>query len=94
MSPHTPAVFPALVTQIVVTQDLGVVVVRLEGGVVDVWRPGTLEEEEAVVVYQLVATVETEEDGYVFAFVIVHQLEMRLICCWGDIYGVVLTSLG
>lgn len=75
---HAPAVLIPLVPQPVVAQDLGVEVVRLEGRVVHV-APFTLKEEEAVVVDLLVATVEAEEDGYVFAVVVVDELVRVLI---------------
>lgn len=55
MSPNTPAVLVALLSQPIVTQNLGVEVDRLEGGVVDV-RFGPFEEEEAVVVDRLGAS--------------------------------------
>lgn len=68
-----PAVGVPLVTQPIMTQNLGVEVVRLEGGVVHVhlWP---FEEEEAVVVYQLVAAVKAEEDCFVYTFFVVHEL--------------------
>lgn len=68
-----PAVGVALVAQPVVTEHLGVKVVRLKGRVVDV-HLGALKEEEAVVVYQLAAPVEPEEDGIVDTLGVVHQL--------------------
>jgi hypothetical protein len=57
----------------VVAQDLRVEVVRLKGRVVHV-ALGALEEEEAVVVDELVAAVEPEEDGLVDALVVVDEL--------------------
>jgi hypothetical protein len=61
------------VAQPVVAQHLRIEVVRLEGRVVDV-HLGPLEEEEAVVVDQLVAAVQPEENGVVDALVIVDKL--------------------
>lgn len=68
-----PAVLITLVPQPIVPQDLGVKIVRLKGRVVDVelWA---LEKKEGVMVDLLVSAVETEEDGYIFAFVVVDEL--------------------
>lgn len=99
MAPHAPAVLVALVAQPVVAEDLGVKVVRLEGRVVHV-ALGALEEEEAVVVDLLVAAVQTEEDGYVFVFVVVVELGVDVSLVLGCSLGafewsvVGLTSLG
>ena len=71
--PDAPAVGVALLAQPVVAEHLGVKVVGFEGGVVDV-RLGTLEEEEAVVVDEFGAAVETEEDGYIDVVVVMHEL--------------------
>lgn len=71
---HAPAVLITLVPQPIVPQYLGVVVVRLEAAVVHVRGPGTLKEEEAVVVDLLGALVQAEEDRHVFASVIVDEL--------------------
>lgn len=73
---HPPAVSVPLVPEPVVAQNLGVEVVGLEGRVVDV-HFGPLEEEETVVVYQLVAPVQPEEDGLVYALVVVDELITR-----------------
>lgn len=77
MPPNTPAVFPPLVAEPIVTQNLCVVVVRLKRRVMDVRRPGPLEEEEAVVVDELVSAVESEEHGHVDALVVVDQLSTK-----------------
>jgi len=68
-----PAVGVPLLAEPVVAEHLGVKVVGLERRVVDV-HLGALEEEEAVVVDQLVAAVEAEEDGDVDVFVVVDKL--------------------
>ena len=73
MATDAPAVGIPLVAQPVVTEHLGVKVVCLERRVVDV-HLGPLEEEEAVVVDQVVAAVQPEEDGYVDVVVVVDQL--------------------
>lgn len=76
VSPDTPAVGIALVAEPVVAEDLGVKVVRLKGRVVDV-HLGPLEEEEAVVIHQLVAPIQAEEDRDVDAGVVMDQLFPR-----------------
>lgn len=73
MAPDAPAVSVPLLAQPIVTQDLGVKVVRLERGMMDM-HLGALEKEKAVVVDELVAPVETEEDGDVDVVVVVHEL--------------------
>lgn len=73
MAPDAPAVSVPLLAQPIVTQDLGVKVVRLERGMMDM-HLGAFEKEEAVVVDELVAPVETEEDGDVDVVVVVHKL--------------------
>lgn len=50
MSSHAPAILIAFMTKPVMSQLLGVKIVRLEGRVVNV-RFGTFEKEEAVVVH-------------------------------------------
>lgn len=70
---NTPAVLVALLAQPIVTQDLGVKVVRLERRVVDV-HLGPFEKEEAVVVNLLRPPVQAEEDCNVLFFLIVGQL--------------------
>lgn len=93
-----PAVLVALVAQPVVTQDLGVEVVRLEGRVVHM-ALGTLEEEEAVVVDLLGAAVQPEKDGYVLVLVVVVELFLLVsaglwralkvnVWLWTDLAGV------
>lgn len=78
---HAPAVLVAPVPQPVVAEDLGVEVVGLEGGVVDV-ELGALEEEEGVVVHEVLAAVEAEEGCYVFAGGVVDELSGRLVWDW------------
>ena len=73
VAPDAPAVGVPLLAEPVVAQHLGVKVVRLERRVVDV-HLGALEEEEAVVVDQVVAAVQAEEDGDVDLFVVVDEL--------------------
>ena len=68
-----PAVLVALLAQPVVAEHLGVKVVRLKRRVVDV-HLGALKEEEAVVVDQLVAAVQPEEDRLVDALLVVYEL--------------------
>lgn len=79
MPPDAPAVRVPLVAQPVVPQHLGVKVVRLKRGMVDV-HSGALKEEEAVVVDQLVAAVEAEEDGDVDVLVVVDELVSLFSC--------------
>lgn len=79
MPPDAPAVRVPLVAQPVVPQHLGVKVVRLKRGMVDV-HFGALKEEEAVVVDQLVAAVEAEEDGDVDVLVVVDELVSLFSC--------------
>lgn len=55
------------------TKNLGVEVVCLKRGVVDM-ELGSLKEEEAVVVHELLAPVQPEEDSFVDALIIVDQL--------------------
>lgn len=74
MSSDAPAVLVALGTQPIVTQKLGVKVVGFIRGVVNVVL-GTLEEEEAVVVHELLAAVEVEEGCDVAAGGVVDELE-------------------
>lgn len=81
MPAHAPAVLVAPVPQPVVAEDLGVEVVGLEGGVVDV-ELGALEEEEGVVVHEVLAAVEAEEGCYVFAGGVVDELSGRLVWDW------------
>ncbi len=57
------------------TEDLGVKIVCLERRVVNV-HLGALEEKEAMVVYKLVSSVQSEEYGDVDAIRIVDQLAM------------------
>jgi hypothetical protein len=73
-----PAVLIALVAKPIMAQNLGIEVVRLKGRVVDV-RPGTLEEEEAVMVYKVVSSVEPKKDGLVDSIVIVYELRRHLV---------------
>lgn len=73
VAPNTPAVLVALMTKPVVTEHLGIKIVRLERRVVDV-HLGAFEEEETVVVYEFVPAVESEEDGLVDTFVVVDKL--------------------
>lgn len=74
MTTNPPAVFVAFTPEPVVAQHLSIEIVCLEGGVVYVglWA---FEEEEAVVVDQLGATVQVEEGGYVSPGRIVNQLQ-------------------
>ncbi len=96
---HAPAVLISRMTQPVVPEHLGVEVVRLEGRVVHVVL-GSLEEEEAVVVYELVSAVQAEEGRDVDLLVVVYQLQSgrqfsprgRVSTAKTD--GIVLTSLG
>jgi hypothetical protein len=73
MAPDTPAVLVSPLAQPIMAQNLGVKVVRLKRGVMDV-HLGAFEKEEAVVVDKLVASVEPEEDGDVDLVVVVNEL--------------------
>lgn len=73
VSTHPPTIGVTLLAEPVMAENLGIKVVSLEGGMVDV-HLGTLEEEEAVVVYPFFATVEAQEDGFVDALVVVDEL--------------------
>lgn len=86
VAPHSPAVLIAPVPKPVVTKDLGVKVMRLEGRVVDValWA---LEEEEAVVVNPLIASIKPEEDCHVFACSVMNKLRGRERCERSHIRG-------
>lgn len=88
--PDAPAILPPLMAQPVVAEDLGVEVVRLKGRVVHVRGAGPLEEEEAVVVDELVASVQAEEDGHVGAVVVVHELRGEEV----EVFAVELVALG
>lgn len=66
MSSHTPAVLVPFVPKPVVSQYLGVKIVRLKGRMMDV-RFRAFEEEKAVMVNQLFASLETVEDYHVLA---------------------------
>lgn len=56
-------------------KDLGVEVVRLKRRVVNMWRLGSLKEEEAVVIHQLITSVKPEEDSDVDVLVVVDKLK-------------------
>ncbi len=73
-----PAVLVPLLAQPVVAEDLGVEIVRLVRGVVDVVL-GPLVEEEAVVVDLLLPAVQSPEDGDVDAVLVVHELERNVL---------------
>lgn len=95
MPSHSPAVLVALVPKMVMAQKLGVKVIRLIGGMVDVVL-GTLEEEEAVVVDKLGSTVKMEESGDIRPVLVIDDLRvgcqrLRLAC---HIHCYRLTSLG
>jgi hypothetical protein len=90
MSPYTPAVLVSLVPQPVVAEDLGVKVVCLERRVVDVRGPGSLKEEEAVMVHELVSPVESKEDGHVDALLVVNQFAGVEV----EVFAVELVALG
>lgn len=79
VTPYAPAVLIPLVPQPIVTEDLGVEVVRLKGRVVDVTFRA-LEEEESVVVDPLIASVEAEEDCCVFTCVVMNELIRGVTC--------------
>lgn len=71
--PNTPAVLITLVAHPIVAEDLGVEVVRLKRGVVDMGSSRSFKEEEAVVVDQLIPAVQSKEHGVVLS-VLVNQL--------------------
>ena len=73
MPPHPPAVLVPLVPQPIMTQNLGVEIMRLKARVVDV-ALGAFEEEETVVIDELGAAVEAAEGVEVSAGGIVNQL--------------------
>lgn len=70
---HAPAVLVAVLPEPVVAQHLGVEIMRLEGGVVHVIL-GAFEEEETVMVYKLIASVQAEKGCDVYIVVVVHEL--------------------
>jgi hypothetical protein len=74
VAPDPPTVFVPLLPEPVVAENLGVEVVRLVRGMVHM-EFRALEEEEAVVVYLLLATVETEEYSDVYAICVVNNLQ-------------------
>lgn len=57
------------------TQELGVEIIRLVGGVMDVIL-GTLEEKEAVVVDKFGSTVEVEESGDIRPVLVIDDLRV------------------
>ena len=73
MPSHTPAVCVALVAKPVMTKNLRVKVVCLKRRVMNM-HLGALEKEEAVVINEIVASVQSEEDGNVDTLVVVHEL--------------------
>ena len=75
VSSNTPAVLVALMAKPVVAEHLGIEIVCLEGGVMDV-HLGTFKEEEAMVIHQLVSAVEPEEDGLVDTLIVMDKLGM------------------
>ena len=75
MSSHSPAVLVALLPEMVMTQELGVEIIRLVGGVMDVIL-GTLEEKEAVVVDKFGSTVEVEESGDIRPVLVIDDLRV------------------
>lgn len=74
MPSHTPTVLIALVPQPIMTQHLGIVVVRLKAAVVHVRCAWALKEEETVVINLFSALVETEKDCNVFTGLVVDEL--------------------
>ena len=82
MAADAPAVGVPLMAQPVVAEHLCIKVVRLKRRMVDM-HLGALEEEEAVVVDQVVAAVQPEEDGHVDIVVVVDEL-LRSAGAWGD----------
>lgn len=76
VSSHTPAVCVSLMPQPIVPQHLSIEVVRLERRVVYV-RLWSFEEEEAVVVDKLPASVEAKEDGHIHTLIVVYKLAIR-----------------
>ena len=70
---YAPAVLVAVLPEPVVAQHLGVEIMRLEGGVVHVIL-GAFEEEETVMVYKLIASVQAEKGCDVYIVVVVHEL--------------------
>ncbi len=70
---HAPAVLVAVLPEPVVAQHLGVEIVRLEGRMMHVVL-GALEEEEAVMIYKLIASVQAEEGCDVYIVIVVHEL--------------------
>lgn len=79
MSAYSPAVLIRLLSQPMVSKQLGVKVVCLIGRMMDV-RFGTLKEEKAVVIHQFLSTVEMEERGDVVVVGVVDKL-------YGQLYG-------
>ena len=74
VSPNTPAVLVALLCQPIVSQKLGVKIDCLERGVMDVrFRP--FEEEEAVMVNRLQASIQMQKGGDISSLVIIDQLD-------------------
>lgn len=73
MPAHAPAVLVSPFLQPVVAEDLQIKIVHLERRVVDVafW---TFVEEEAMMVDELIATVEVEERRHVFSRRVMYEL--------------------
>jgi hypothetical protein len=77
MPSHSPAVLVALLSEMIMAQELGIEVIRLIGGMMNVVL-GTLEEEEAVVVDKFGSTVKMEESGDIRPVLVIDDL--RVAC--------------
>lgn len=81
-------------TKPVVAEHLGVEIVCLKRGMVDV-HFGPLKEEEAVVVHELLSPVQAKEDGLVDTLIVVDELiDVRVLLLPSSKAQRLLTSLG